>query len=181
MQKSRIKKLSNMLKWTFLISAALAPLLVAGYWITDGYPFVSFPIKLLPDIPNLAPLSEMPATTKLYGFLLSLIPTGINVLALLLLASLFASFEKLEFFTEKNVKRIKQIGGCVLTGALMYPFYLALLSVTLTFFNPVGQRNLTIGFGMPQLYLLIIGLCTLVISSIMEEGKKIREENACTI
>lgn len=181
MEQPQIRRISNILKWTFRSAATLAPILMAGYWITGGYTFLGLDFEMIPKIPEMIPLSEMDAITRLLGFLLSLIPTGIHLIAFILLANLFASFEQMAFFTNSNVKRIKQIGSCALCSSLIHPVYLGLLSVTLTFQNPVGHRNLTIGFGSPQLYMLVIGLSTLVIASILEEGKKISDENACTV
>ncbi|NGX60159.1 MAG: hypothetical protein KR126chlam3_01325 [Chlamydiae bacterium] len=183
MEKQRIVKWSNILKWIFLVAAILLPVANAGFWITNGYPILEkfTDPNFIPKIPGMKPLFELSAMTKFFGFLVSLLPTAIDMAALLLLAKLFAIFEKLDFFSQKSVQTIKKIGGCILLNQAFYPVYMAILSITLTWENPTGQRMLSIALGSKQIALFVVGLSILLVSYVMDEGRKLQEEQASTI
>ncbi|NGX46699.1 MAG: hypothetical protein K1000chlam3_00060 [Chlamydiae bacterium] len=183
MKKHHIFKLSRILKWTFLIAAILLPISDAGFWITNGYPFLeNFTVlDFIPNIPGMKPLAELSHMTKFFGFLVTLLPEAFNMAALLLLAKLFQSFEKMDFFSRKNVQMMKKIGGCILLNQVFFPIYMAILSVTLTLGNPPGERVISVALGSKQISLLVVGLCILLVSWVMDEGRKLHEEHASTI
>jgi len=177
--------MSRVLKILFIIAAIGLPLLDAGFWITNGYPFLEPCIawQAIPSIESahIPPLARMDSTIKLLGFLISLIPTTFNSYAFLLLARLFAKFERMEFFSQSSVKCIHNIGFCLLLNQLIYPVYIGMMSLALTFTNPPGMRNISIAFGSPQLHLTVIALAILLVSWVMEEGRKIHDEHTATI
>lgn len=185
MKETKITILSRVLKIVFFIAACLLPVIEAGYWITEGYPFLKPWIEwdIWPKINNLPikPISEISPLIKFFGFLITLIPTAFNIGAFIFLAKLFSSFEKLQIFSEQSVKCLRKLGFCILLNQLVYPVYEALLSLNLTITNPPGQRMITVGFGTHQLNLLVIGACIILISWVMEEGRKLHEDQAGTI
>ncbi len=183
--KQKITSLSRLLKITFLIAACALPLLDAGFWITNGYPFLKpfFSWDIIPQFDNQAQITpdQLSPLIKFLGFLLSLVPTSIYVIALAFLVKLFKHFENFEIFTEESVKCIRKLGFCILLNQLLYPVYIALYSLTLTITNPPGQRMIAVAFGGQQLSLLVIGCTIILISWIMEEGCKLKEDQAATI
>lgn len=175
----KIKKLSLILKWTFTIAAYALPLINAGFWITEGYTFLK-PWLNLNFIPFedavLKPLHEMSPQMKYGAFLISLIPTVMNMLALACVARLFQLFSEMQIFSESSVKCIRRVGYLILSNQVIFPLYMALLSFTLTFSNPEGERVIKVGFGIDQLGLIIIGAVVILVSWVMEEGRKLKEQ-----
>ncbi len=184
--KQKIRTLSRILKIAFLIAACMLPILEAGFWMTDGYakisPFLAS-WKVIPQFGNEPAISpdQLSPMIKFLGFLVSLIPTGFNVLALAFLVKLFKHFEKFEIFSRKSVQCIRKLGFCLVINQAIYPLYCALFSLTLTINNPEGQRMIAVGFGAEQISLLLIGCTIILISWIMDEGRKLQEEQAATI
>lgn len=52
----------------------------------------------------------------------------------------------------------------------------SLLGVALTLHHPPGQRILVVGVGSPDLTILLIGSILAIISWVMDEGRKLQED-----
>lgn len=179
----KIVHLSCLLKWSALVLCAALPLMEAGYWITNGYPFLAPFFQW-----NLPTFGEKPIVwvqlneaQKLLGFLATLIPLAFSMISLGYLAQLFSAFERLELFEKKNVQILKRAGWALVWGQILYPLHLACLSLALTYRNPVGERNLTIALGSHQFEILAIGLSILLASWVFEEAVKLQEEQKATV
>ena len=57
----------------------------------------------------------------------------------------------------------------------------SLLSVALTLHNPPGQRIFTLDIGSPDLTALLLGNILAVIAWVMEEGRKLQEDQDFTV
>ncbi len=185
--KQKIQRLSRLLKVAFFIAACSLPILTAGYWVSNGYPFLK-PWMYWNEMPEISmqgvyikPIMEMDGGVKFLAFLVSLIPTSISVVALLFLAKLFRSYEQLEIFSKTSVQCLRKIGYCVVLNQLIHPFYYALMSLTVTFSNPPGQRMVAVAVGPEQVKFLVVGASILLISWVMEEGRKLQEEQEATV
>ncbi len=180
----KIVRVSRLLKWVAIGVCASLPLLEAGYWMTGGYPFLDpfFKFSALPSFGERVLLwSDLNELQKFLAFLINFIPLSFSMLSLAYLSQLFASFERLSFFEKKNVRIMKKAGWALVWGQILFPFYIALLSLTLTCRNPIGERNISIAFGPDQLEILAIGLSILLVSWVFEEAVKIREEQEATV
>lgn len=181
---SKIQKMSKSLKWIAAGLMIALPVVDVGYWILGG--FGSSPIFQFDFIPamtaaEIPPLSQVPPLFKFYGFLATLIPVGIALVAINALRKLFELYERFEIFSANCVGYIRVVGWMILAGQLTYPIYCGLMSLVLTFSNPPGHRMITVAIGLTQLGLIILGSSILLISWIMEEGKKLQEEHEATI
>lgn len=180
----KIVIISRFLKWASIGLIALLPLLEAGYWITNGYPFfpAEFKVNPLPvfgDMPvGWADLSE---GQRLGGFLANMLPLVFFMVALGYLAKVFYAFEHLELFKRENAVILKNAGWALVWSQIAHVLSTGLLSLILTCHNPVGHRNLTLRAGSHQLEMLIIGLAILLISYLLAEAAKIQEENEATV
>ncbi len=179
MKMKRIVRVSRLLKWVSLGICASLPLVEAGYWMTNGYPFLDpfFKFDPLPAFGGHVILwSDLNELQRFLAFLINLIPLSFYMISLGLLSRLFAAFEKLYLFEKGNVQILKKAGWALVWGQIVYPLYIALLSLTLTFRSPVGERNLSIGLGSHQLQIFVIGLGILLASWVFEEAVRMREE-----
>jgi len=182
--EKKIKRLSSILRYAALVLMCLLPIANAGFWITDGYPFFGgIEWNMIPKITEVAipAIADMTPTMKFFGFLANLIPTGIAMVALGYLAKLFRLYEELEIFSERSVQCIRHLGYLLLLGQLLHPIYSALITLTVTISNPVGQRLIAIAFGTEEMKIVAIALIVILISWIMDIGRKLQEEQAATV
>ena len=182
----KIKRVSRILRYLTIFYLCSLPISTAIFWICDGqpiHPMLSirlWPEGFLADAP-LTPIPMMAASTKITAFLVSLIPNIFSVLALYFLAKLFCLFEGMEFFSQQSVRALRRIGVSLLAGQLAFPIYTALLSLTLTISNPPGHRIIAVSFGAAEFNWTALSLVIILVSWIMDEGRKLQEEQAATV
>jgi hypothetical protein len=184
--RSKIKRVSRILRYLTLIYLCAGPISKAIFWITNGEPLHPFfKISIWPEAliaeNCLRPIATLAPMTKILGFLVSLIPNIFSVLALYYLARLFKLFEGLEFFSQNSVSLLRKIGFALLGGQLIYPIYTALISLTVTISNPPGERMIATAFGTAELSWTALALVIILASWIMDEGRKLQEEQEATI
>lgn len=182
----KIKRASRILRYLTIFYLCLIPTLTAIFWICNGEPIhPALQIRLWPEgfLANafLTPVSMLSTSTKILAFLVCLIPNVFTVLALYFLANLFRLFEGMEFFSQHSVGALRRIGFSLLAGQLTFPIYTALLSLTLTISNPPGQRVIAAHFGAAEFNWTALAIVIIVISWIMDEGRKLQEEQAATV
>lgn len=181
---NRIMRLSKILQTCFWIWFALMPLIEVLYWSMDGLRFLE-PIYNFNPIPianeAVKPLAEMSFSTKMMGMAVSFIPVLIDMFAIYSLIRLFKLFSANEFFTSKTVFWIRRSSLFLLANQLIHPIYIAILSLVLTIQNPPGQRMISVGIGNEQFTLIIVALTILLVSWIMDEGRKINEDLQGTV
>lgn len=182
----KIRRISRLLKIAFIFSSCALPLLNAGFWITDGYPFLKpwLEWNLLPYVDDsVLPMSitSLSPHIKFLSFLVTMIPTALNMAAFLFLARLFKSYEQLEIFSVNAVQCVKRVGICILCNQLVYPIYFALLTLVLTISNPPGSRIIATAIELEQITMGAVGVIILLISWVMEKGRELQEEQAGTI
>lgn len=179
---NNIKQISHFFRLLFQAAFVFIPLFQLYYWLNAPYPFGqnSFIVtEIIPSYLNIPPIFS--AQTKFFGFLISCIPNGISMLVLYFLIRLFKLYEKAEIFSLQNVDYMKNIGYLLLASELCSPIYQALMSYTLTLHNPPGSRQIYFNFGMGDLQFTIIAIIIILVSWIMAEGCKLREEHDFTI
>jgi hypothetical protein len=118
---------------------------------------------------------------KLGGFVANLLPTAFSMAALIYLAQLFGSFERLQLFEKENAAILRKAGLAVIYGQVSQLISVAALSLILTCRNPVGHRNLSISIDQHDVAMLAVGLTILLVSWILGEAAKMYEEQAATV
>lgn len=182
---TKIERVSRYFRILFQIMLIAALALEAIIWIT-----APVSLNFLHALgSNIIPIGYFPyldgqafsTTTKLYGFLVSMIPTGIHLFILYFLIKLFRLFEQSEIFTPLNVRYIRNIGYLLLIGQLLLPIYEALIGVVITWQNVPGHRLAMVSVGTNNIGMILVALLVILISWIMAEGCKLREEQQLTI
>ena len=97
------------------------------------------------------------------------------------LIRLFRLYEEARIFTTENVHYIRLTGLMIFLSQIILPFYEALMTFVLTSHNPVGKHFITISFGNGNIKILIIALLIMLIAWIMDEGRKIQDEQQLTV
>lgn len=180
----KIVVVSRCLKWAAISMIVILPILEAGYWITNGYPFLTsfFHISSLPafgDVP--VGWADLTDVQKLLGFIANLLPLSFSMAALGYLAKLFSAFEHLRLFERQNADLLKKTGGLLVLGQAAHLFYTGCISLILTYRNPVGHRNITVSMGLHELDMLALGIVVLLVSWIYAEAIKMYEEQEATV
>ena len=178
----KIKQVSCFFRFLFLAVFITLPVLLALFWLNApkplGFPNAGFILSYTEGVDILHPLSNM---TKFYGFLICLIPVGFMEYVFYCFIKLFSLYEKAEIFSINNVNYLKRIGQALLLSQLFNPFYDALKTFNLSWGNPHGHRFISISFGSTNIEIILMALMTILISWIMAEGCRLREEQQLTI
>lgn len=178
---SKIQRTSCVFRWFFTVIFLILPTLLIVSWIIapQAISLGTISISFLPN--GIEILHPLGASTKFWGFLISLIPTGIKMLTLYFLIRLFKLYETGKIFSLKNVSYIKKIGYTMLLGQLIHPIYQLLISATLTWHNPPGHRIAKVLVTGSSFGVIFTALLIILVSWIMAEGYKLEEEQQYTI
>ncbi len=179
----KIQQVSYYFRFLFQLVFLALPILLGLFWINApiplGFPKAGFTASFIPD--GIEILHVLSPFTKFSGFLICLIPLFFTELVLYFLVKLFNLYEKAEIFSIKNVTYIKKIGYALLLGQLVNPLFDALMTFNLTWGNPHGHRMIGITIDGTNIGIILGALMTILISWIMAEGCKLREEQQLTI
>jgi hypothetical protein len=183
-----MKKIQRVSYWfRVLLQGAfvLLPLLLIIFWVNapieTGFPQAGFGISFIPKDMIHPIMHSLSVETKIYGFLISLIPYGLLELIIFFLIRLFGLYEKAEIFTLKSVTYLKKIGYTLFLTQLLNPIYSALITLNLTWGNPVGHRYIGITVDAVNLSIMLLALLMILIAWIMAEACKLSEEQQLTV
>jgi hypothetical protein len=126
-------------------------------------------------------LHTLNSSEKIFGFCVSAIPMLIELSIVYSLIKLFKLYEGGEFFSINNVRYIRNAGYALLLGQLINPLYEGLIGIVLTWYNPVGHRFFAITFDQTNIGMVLTALLIILISWIMAEACKLREDQQLTI
>lgn len=132
-------------------------------------------------IPEKAILHMLSGGEKILGGLISAIPMMIEMFILYSLIKLFKLYEDGEIFSINHVRYIRNIGYALLMGQLVEPFYQFAMGLVLTLHNPPQYRYAAITLDQTNIRILLTAFLVILISWIMAEGCKLREEQQLTI
>lgn len=187
---TRIQKYSKFFRAIFWFVLVATPLFVAVIWLFGGeismndagYDNV---IAMYLDDVNIdeasMPSLPLPWSTRLLGLAVTLLPLGVGALSVWWLIRLFSCFSAGEIFTENTVKYIRFLGWTMVAGVVVDPIYESLLSIVLTFHNPPGERMVTVSLESTDFEQLLTAGIIILVSWIMEEGRKLRESDELTV
>lgn len=171
----RIKTASRRLGLVFRWVMLLTPAAVAVFWYFVDENSVmqrQLSVSLNPDLPALA---------KVWGVAVSKVPGAVLMYILAQLSRLFRLYEQGRFFTRANAALFRRLGWSILAWAGAAFLQTAGLGVVLTLHRPAGQRLLVLSLSSDEVLVALIGLVVLTISLVMDEARKIEEEQALII
>lgn len=187
--QSNIKKVSCFFRILFQIVFVALPLMHIIAWINAPAPISlfgsllgansEFVIRIIPE--GVKILHTLSSSTKFFGFLVSAIPLIVVEFIFYYLIKLFRLYEKSEIFSQKNVGYIKKTGYALLIAQLAKPICEGFLSAILTWQNPHGYRYAEVSLGGLNLAMVLVAFLIILISWIMAEGCRLREEQQLTI
>ena len=158
------------------VLVVLLPVLNLVFWVS----FNVLPPDFLAGLP-VSPVGSLPLPVLVAGFVASLLPVGVMVFGLLTLRTLFRLYEDGVIFSAANVRCFRRLGYAFIAWVLANIAYTPLLSVIITAVNPPGERALVVEVGSSELSALITGGIVLLIAWVMDEGRKLEDEQAHTV
>ncbi len=174
--KHHIQRVSR--KYIVLFNALLVIVPVAGllYWVF----FNQLPDVLLNDLPA-APSQSLSVLQLVLGAMVTLLPLGVVIYGVKTLKGLFTLYADGVIFADENVKYFRQLGYTFIAWVIATTLFTPLISLVVSFANPVGQRSLVVGFEIMDIFTLIIAGIVLIIAWVMNEGRKLEDEQAHTV
>lgn len=175
----KINKTSQAFSLLFRCLFVLYPVFIIAYWLgglslPEGY----FAMSRIPiDIA----LNTIRLDLRLYACLVYMIPTAIVMLSFHYLSKLFHLYARNIIFSYENVDYIRKLGMTLLLETLAFILVQPILTIILTWDAPKGQHIMAIGFSGDDLSYLVIAGIVLLISWVMEEGRKLEEDRALTV
>lgn len=167
----RLKRNSRRLRRVFMVLLALSPVFTVIFWVGVGMGNDvlghSLPVKVDPDIP---------ASSLVMGCLVSMLPTGVFMYGLYQLIKLFSYYSAGVIFSHENVKAIRTLGKAIITWEVVNFVASIGLGIVLTLHRGPGQRLLVVGIDNADLYALVAGFSVLTIAWVMDEARKIKED-----
>jgi len=182
---NKIERVSLFFRVLFQLLFIALPILLMIAWSNSPDSLVLMggiiDMSFIPRAYSHAILHVLSPEERLLGFVISAMPMVVELYILYSLIKLFKLYEKGEIFSINNVRYIRNIGYSLLATQIINPFYEGLMGVALTWHNPHGHRFATVTIDQTNIGILFASLIVILISWIMAEGCKLREEQQLTI
>ena len=156
--------------------AFLVPAFALLFWVF----FNQLPDWLLSGLPA-TPVQDLTLLQLLLGFAVSLLPVSVAVYGLVILKKLFSLYARAIIFSVENVFIFRRFAQVLFAWVVTTSLFTPLISLVVSYNNPVGQRTLVAELGLFDLFTVIIGGIFLVISWVMNEGHRMDDEQTHTI
>jgi hypothetical protein len=175
----RIQRTSKRLKLVCTILFIGIPVLTALFWIffnslsQNFLGFGAFASK--------GGGLELPIVTRLLALMVNMIPVSVIMYSLFILIRLSNLYKKKSIFSYENVKCYRKLGYTLLIWVVAGIIYDVLIGIVFTIGNPPGKRSISVMFTSIDLTALIVGYVIIIISRVIDEGRKLEEEQKFTI
>ena len=175
--RERIRRAGRRLRCFLLAITCTLPVINALVWLfINRFPEIIFR-KMLPYFVTM----PLPASARIMGFVVTMMPTGVAMFGAYYLIQLFRLYEQGQIFRDSNVRCFKNLSRVLIWWFAVGIVHKSLLSIALTLHNPPGQRMITLELGSPDLTALLLGAILAVIAWVMEEGRKLQEDQDFTV
>jgi hypothetical protein len=175
--KERIQRASRRLRLLLITVLWVMPVINAFVWIFMN----SFPEMMTSEMLPYFVTLPLPVSARLMGFMVVMIPTGVAMTGAYHLMRLFELYEQGAIFKLSNVRCYKKLSRVLIWWFVAGVLCQSLLSVVLTLHHPPGHRMITFGLSSSDLTILLLGLILAVIAWVMEEGRKLQEDQDLTV
>lgn len=182
---NKIQKTSLFFRVLFQILLVVLPILLIMAWVQSAGTFemVEGVINLnyVPAAYSSSILHPLNLSEKLLALGAGCLPLFVQLYILFSLVRLFKVYERGVIFSMNNVRYIRNIGYALIITQIATALYQALMGFILTWRNPSGHRFASIALDQTNIGIILVALMVILISWIMLEGCKIREEQQLTV
>lgn len=166
----RIAKLGARLRLICTLLMIALPIVLALCWVfMEHLPFVNARLPVPVD-------SRLPLVSRWLAFAASLLPGGVAIYALSRLRRLFGLYAQGAIFRADNVRCFRQLGWSLFAWAGASFLFNTLAGFILTFHWKPGTRLLVISLDSQDLLAVFMGLVVLTVSWVMDQGRRLAEE-----
>lgn len=162
---------SQRLRRVFMALLLLLPVLNAMFWVLVGMgnkvAMQNLPVTMDPGIP---------AYSLVLCFWVSMIPTSVLMFAFYQLIKLVGFYSQGIFFARQNVTAIRTLGKAIIAWEVANFFSSMVLGSLLTLHRGPAQHLLMVGLDDTDFYALVAGFSVLTIAWVMNEARKLKEE-----
>ena len=179
--RSKIEKISSKLYVVFSVFLITVPVITVLFWLFyNEMPenLVAVSTGLPSDFPIPATLD---GTQQILGFVVSLLQLSANLLAIVTIMRLLKLYRVGQIFSATHVMYFKRLGYLLIFYDIAGIIQTTALGFVMTMNNPPGQRMLTIGMSSDDITLFVVAAIVLMLSWVMDEGRRQAEEQALTI
>ncbi len=173
---NRIQHVSSIFRFLFTALIFFIPIITLMYWLFFNQLPAGFTIEL-PVITN----QTLPFNTLLMALLVSMIPMSVAIYGAINLKELFKLYEEAVIFSKKNVNCIRRLGYTLILWVVANFIFVVLISGVLTFNNPPRERSIVAQLGASDIGALIIGAVIVLISWVMKEAARLKDEQIHTV
>ena len=173
----RISRMSRRLRIVFKGLVYFLPVVPVLYWLL----YNSLPAVMQEGAFGVGAPLFLEVNSRVFGFAAGLPALVVSIIALNSLSALFSLYERGMYFMAENVKRFRFLGELAMWSILADIFNKTVLIVAQTINNPPGERVLSIGFTSDHVKLLLVAGIVMIIGMVMDEGRKINDENELTV
>ena len=172
----RIKTTSRRIKKTCSGLIFCLPLLLAIQWFFFNH------LPLLRNLPFIYGIPDyLPSMTRFLACLVEMIPLSVVLYGLLRLRELFLLYENGMIFTEKNVFCFRSLGRVLILWVICHVIKTPLLSSVLIMNDPPGPIKGVLTLEPAHFVCIFVGLVILTITWVMDEARKIQEDQTLFI
>jgi hypothetical protein len=173
----RLSAISRLLGWVCVALTIFLPASAVTLWFNFEALGQGMPDRL--GIPREydVPLALTSVQIAL-GLAVMMVPIAIMMVGLWNLRQLFVRFGEGRVFTIENTRHLRIFAWSTLAVIVAQFFANGLLAVVLTLNNPPGQRVLALSLSTEHIIALFVGFVFVVIARVLEEGRKLADDNA---
>lgn len=174
----RIRRASRLLRVVSLAAALLLPVLVAYLWAhVERWADWGVTWSDAFRIAGVA-AADLSMSQRLLGYLTDLPALAAGSYVFFTLAGICRRYGNGELFSTAVARAYRRFALGMLAWAGLKVLSQTLLVLALTLDHPPGQRLLSIGIGSDSLAMVLVGLAVHLLGQVMEEGRRLQEDNA---
>ena len=170
--EARIRRAGAMLRHFCAVMIVTIPVGAAAYWA-----LVTEESQWLPYVVGDLTVALTP-TSRAAAFLVTLVPGAVLMWAFWTLRRLFSLYSAGQYFSRDTVRCFRHLGLAALVWMISNLVHGALLSLSLTMANPPGERAVAVSGTGVDLTALFAGLVLLVLSWVMDEARRLDEDQS---
>lgn len=175
-KSARVQRLCQYLQYLFIGWLITIPIIHILIWVF----FNHLPPNMFDHASELIQL-PIPPGIRITAGVVSFALAALDMAIVWMLIRLFSLYRIGKFFLAENVTCLWNISKLLLLQAIATPVFKMLIAMLLSFSNPPGQRMLSIGLSSHDLSAAMTGGIVFVIAYVMEEGRKLQDEQSLTI
>jgi len=177
MSFSGSSRLGRLLERICLTAAVAVAPGTALYWAA----FNHLPADWTREAANLSVSPLLPLWVRGLCFLAAMVPGTALLVTLLRLRTLFTLYKEGRNFTLANVTCLRSLARALFVWAVASILYTPLHGLAVTAANPPGRHILALGLGSSELELFFVAALAVIIAHVMDEARRLDEEQALTV